>query len=165
MRDIRHDLRERLAEIDIERQRLKKTFSALDRREALIRQMLGQEDDRWSGREPTLFAPEASKSEITPIRAFLIEAMSDGRSWSLGRLKQRAFEKQLEFKAKRPGPALHAALVAMKRIGLVEMVETGVWKLAKLSSVEISESGVPHLVIEPLKESGAPDVTDAPENG
>ena len=141
MRDIRNDLRERLTEVESERRHLKEQLAVIDQEEHVVRRMLAHEDARWSGRQHSLFAPPVIEPPMSPIRAFLLEAMSDGQSWSLERLKERAKEKELELKTDRPGQALHAALVAMKRSGLAEIVETGVWRRTNVDAPPAETDG------------------------
>ena len=136
MRDIRKDLKERLAGMAGER-------CALDNREQFLRLLLAQEEERWSG-EPSLFShlvkPEQPGEETSPIRAFLVEAMADGQTWSLQRLKEHAIAKGVQFEGKSPGQSLHGALVAMKRSRLVNQVGKGKWRLKNVDA-PVNNSG------------------------
>ena len=139
MRDIRKDLQDRLVEIEAERRRLQKRLDQLERREQLVRDLLTEEDTRWSVREPELGLPyttlqtqrRAVELSDSRLARFLLEILGDGQSWPREKLANRAIAASLLDQSKKPGRAVHGCLVGLKRRGLVEIVETGVWKLAK----------------------------------
>lgn len=139
MRDIRQDLRDRLGALAAERGRL-------DRREEVLRRLLAEEEER-SAHEPSLFshttASEQEDEEANGFRAFLVEALSDGQEWSLGRLKEWAAVKALNFNGKSPGQSLHGTLVSMKRSGLVDQAGKGRWRLPKRDAPPAETDGAP----------------------
>ena len=138
MRDIRQDLKERLAALAAER-------SELDRREEVLRRLLAEEETR-SAREPSLFshatASEQEAESTSNSRTFVMEALSDRQEWSLDQLKDWARVLCVDFKGKSPGQSLHGTLVSMKRSGLVDQSGKGVWRLPKRDTPPAETDGV-----------------------
>lgn len=131
MRDIRSDLRTRLEAVGAEREKLVQRLADLDDRQRQFEGVLGDEERRWHSQD-SLFAPNGSdQAPVSELRLFLLETLSDGQSWQFRRIKDRALGLDLSFGKKNPGQAIHASLVAAKRRGLVDQIETGLWRIAK----------------------------------
>ena len=130
MRDIRADIKERLESVATKRERLQQALVDLDDEERTLQTLLTAENARFHSREPSLFGPITGvESSITQ---FLLDAMSDGKAWSLERLKDLAGDRGIFTAANVSlGRVLHMALVGLKRRGIVEQVDDGVWKLVQ----------------------------------
>lgn len=135
MRDIRKDLRERIEEIDLQRDHLQFRISEVDKRRDVLESMLAQEELAWKSRQPILlgFGGEASrevklKSEMSK---FLLDVLKDGNAHNTSELKALVLNNSIPFKGKSPLRAIHFTLVGMKNNNLVEMVESRVWKMHK----------------------------------
>lgn len=132
MRDIRSDLRERLDRLQIEGRKLEKRREDLARRGEILSALLRDEEERFAKRQASLSGSSDRRPEpTTPIGRFIRETMVNGQPWPLARLKEAAKTDGIDFEGKDPGRVLHFALVGMKHNGYVEIVESGVWRLAK----------------------------------
>jgi hypothetical protein len=132
MRDIRQDLRERLDKLESERLELKTQLEQLSRREVTLKALLQEEDSRWAtqvGLFPTEREPLLTNGDRTAYAKFLVQAMATHEPMTLDVLKDLAHQKGVEFDGKNPGRVLHFALLGMSQNGVVEMVESGVWRL------------------------------------
>lgn len=133
MRDIRADLKERLAAIELEAADLRKKLDALGVRKQSLQLLLEQENDRWrdDSRQVVMFAnkPPTGQSPHAQFSNFLRGTLADKNNWSLEELKMLAIDRGLDFEGKHPGRVLHFALLGMAQNGIVQNVERGVWKL------------------------------------
>jgi hypothetical protein len=122
MRDIRSDLKERLATLDAERTALKQQLVALDKSEFAINALLTSEDMRFA---PTanmdLFStPPEVDAGTTPLAKFLLLTLrSADRALSLDEIKVAAEAANFDFEDKSPGRVIHYALVGMTQNGSV----------------------------------------------
>lgn len=139
MRDIRPDIAERLQTVAKERERIEEHLKDLQTEERALEHFLSLENSRWHKQQPPLFSGEETAS---PTTAFLLDILSDQKDWSLGDLKRAASSRGvLAGKGSAStGRVLHGALISLKRRGSVDMVKSGVWRLAKTAdSVDRSQ--------------------------
>ncbi len=135
MRDIRRDIKERLDVVEQERQRLKARLEEIDEEEQMLQGFLAAENARWHNQQPTLFTPsptgngQVQLAMPSLVTHFLIKALNDGTPWSLERLKERAEKRGVLLGGQSPGRTLHGGLLGLKKRGVVEIVERGVWRL------------------------------------
>lgn len=132
MRDIRQDLRERLAEVEAQCAHHQRQVEALVEQERTLRALLNAEEARWPVQQPLIPGYETSKASVTknghsPLGRFLIERLATGGK-TLPMLKSEAEHAGILLTSKHPGRALHFSLVGMARNGYVEKVN-GVWQL------------------------------------
>jgi len=134
-RDIRDDLRQRLAGLEKERRDVHQRLKQIDARETAIRTLLEQEERLWAREEATLFAYERRIQQPAPggkeetLTKFLLDTLSDGRAWSLDDIKSLAKEKRLLLESKSPGRAINFRLVGLERHGYVRRTRSGKWML------------------------------------
>jgi hypothetical protein len=122
MRDIRADLRERLAATT--RQRVE-----LEARERCLRVLL--RDEEVSQVRELQQAPSPVSNEVTDgprLRKFVLGSLEDGHDWSLEALKEHASGLVLTT-AGASGRALNITLVNLLRQGLVMRLQDGKWRL------------------------------------
>jgi hypothetical protein len=137
MRDIRQDLAERLNDIRAERSRLAAEAEELEDQEEAIKALVQVENRRFHSRQVTLFAasiPDPAVAEAmesaSPLAQALLEALSDGKEWSLDRLKPFAEQRGIQPDTRSSlGRMIHGALMSLKLQGLVEISSPGSWKL------------------------------------
>lgn len=133
MRDIRRDLRERLAEIVSERESLAGRLKHLDDLEATLKTLFQQEELRWKAQQPPLTGLEGviepKAAGQSPLGRFLLETLSNGKEWHLVDLVTLANNRGLIAEGKSPRRVIHFSLVGLKQNGIVEMVTSGVWRL------------------------------------
>lgn len=143
MRDIRQDLRERLKAMEAETAALQKRLADLDQYCKRLQAVLDLEEARWAGKQPLLFEEhrDEKRGEHETLGTFLRRTMSDGQVWSLERLKEVAKRENINFRGKRPGSALHFALVALKNAGQVELEGRGLWRLMRRTGSGEPEKG------------------------
>ena len=149
MRDIRPDLRDRLRQISQEQEDHALALKELDERERVLKALLADEIHRWQSHEPSLFQTgenqesraAGQKGELT-LSKFLIDALGNGRSWSLNDLKAEIAKTDLLAGSSSPGRALNFALVGLARHGYVERLKTGewIWKKQDAPSAETDEA-------------------------
>lgn len=131
LRDIRPDLRERLAEVESERK-------LLDDRERSLRALLADEERRWDRPEhPDLFdreRPEEQRAKSRRIREpsdntrFLLDTLVDDKTWSIDEIAQAAEAKGLDFDGKSAKKVLNFVLLNLRQKRLVEMVDEAHWR-------------------------------------
>jgi hypothetical protein len=149
LRDIRDDLRQRLASIEPERQRLKELLrtklAGLDEYEAQLTGLLAIEEKRANGSTtPTDAAAspppmpqeerdEEAQEEVEEVgdeefEADLLKILDDGKTWEHARIKE-AME-AIGWKANEGslGRQIHGTLMAMRHRDLVALVGKGVWQ-------------------------------------
>ena len=136
MRDIRPDLRERLAEIAARKRSLTEQLEALTANEKAVQALLRSEEDRWTASQPSLFGnggrPASSRRrQPTRLADFLRGTMADGAVWRLDQIKEAAKSQHIDFGKKDPGRVLHFALVALKNSKQADMVGKGQWRLIR----------------------------------
>lgn len=132
MRDIRQDLNDRLTTIDAERSSLQERLSILDQEKALVFQMLELENSRWQkARSPTQGAQ--NRVDGPELSHYIMKLLADGREWRHGVIRDKAVSDGYLAESDSPGRAIHASLVNLKRQGVVEHVDTGIWKKATAS--------------------------------
>ena len=147
MRDIRPDIKERLDAVEKMRERLLLRLVELDAQETTLREFLTAENARWHSREPTLFGPprhiegKVPKEAASPVTHFLTQTMGDGAAWSLERLKDHASNQGVLFGDESPGRSLHGGLLGLKKRGIVEMLDKGVWRLLIKEGALPAETG------------------------
>lgn len=138
MRDIRLDLRERLEEISVERERLEKRLAELMQKEDGVKRLFDEEDKRWGTQPPLdLFALKAANGrKHTPLGNFILEALSDDNIWTTEQVAQAALEQGLLRGSRHPNKAAHAALAGMTKNGYVEWVSTKHWRRSDKTKTE-----------------------------
>lgn len=121
MRDIRPDLRERLAAIARERARL-------DQVEAGIKALLEQEE------HPRVFISSSSNGDHevdgTPLTRFILATLRHARPRALAidDFKEAALKEGFDFGKKAPGRVLHRAMTGIAQGDRIEKVN-GKWRL------------------------------------
>ena len=132
MRDIRVDLTERLNALGGEREKLKVRMAALDHKEALIRAILQQEEDRLrraqAGSEPPSSNPGENGKYASPIARFVLSAFHRQNPVSLRQLRDAGVRERVPFGDKSPGRVIHFLLIGMEKNGLVERLGRGMWR-------------------------------------
>jgi len=132
MRDIRKDLRERIEDIRSHQEVLQLRIKRLEEQAAMLENLLKQEEADWQVRQPALF--DLGKGSSARVRSelsrFLLAALNDGKPHGIVELVDLAQSKGIPIKGKSPRKAIHFALVGMKQNKIVEMLESGVWKIA-----------------------------------
>jgi hypothetical protein len=138
MRDIRDDLKERLAAIDAEADKLKAQLESLSLKKAPIQKLLQEEDARFAKSDQVLFAgvhDEPGKYSTPLSRIILGKIRLNGGIASLEDLKQAAEDAAYNFGEKQPGRSIHFALIGMAQSGLVESMGDSVWKLKEAQTL------------------------------
>lgn len=126
MRDIRDDLRERLAATVKERTDLLQQVRALEERERRLRALLREEEIAGvSLHHGSLAVGEASGGAF--LREFILGSLADGHSWSLEALKEQAHAMGLATIGT-AGRSLNITLVNLLRQGLVTREQDGKWR-------------------------------------
>lgn len=132
MRDIREDIRDRLKQLNQEREQHKFALEGLDERERSLKALLADEVQRWGSHEPSLFqAVEGQNSQAAKqereltLSTFLLGTLADGHPWSLDELKAKIAATDLLTDSPSPGRSLNFALVGLQRHGYVDRLATG----------------------------------------
>lgn len=131
MRDIRKDLKERIDNLDSQKEHFRLRLKKLEEKEGALQTLLEQEEADWQARQPTLLdfggasAPVKTRSELGK---FILTALADGNPHRIDDLIIAVQRQNIPIKGKYPRRAVHFSLVGMKQNNLVEMVESGVWK-------------------------------------
>jgi hypothetical protein len=126
MRDIRADLRERLAATV--KQRIE-----LEARERCLRALLQDEELSQPLQLQQACRPDSSEAIDGPrLRKFVLGSLEDGHEWSLEALKEQACGVGLTRGA--PGRTLNITLVNLLRKGLVMRLPDGKWRLRDQST-------------------------------
>jgi hypothetical protein len=135
LRDLRDDLRHRLRGIELEIAQLQGRIEFLRETQQHLEFSLKYEDMRMRQEEHNMTLPFLNAVEDSPesssLARFLRNKLSDGRNWSLEELKRAAGAESIAFDGKQPGRVLHFALLGMAQNKSVEMVERGVWRIAR----------------------------------
>ena len=145
LRDLREDLRHRLKLIELERAQINARLGSLSETEEHIKSLLGFEEMRIKSEQHNLALPfmvsaqmDAPPETSGPYGQFLLNILSDGKTWTLDELKKAASDAGLNFEQKLPGRVLHFALLGLAQQDLVEMVAKSTWR--KLGEGERKES-------------------------
>lgn len=121
MRDIRADIKDRLAELVKERAEVESRREQIASRESQLKAFLREEDERWASFQERLF-PEGtgdkSEAEHPVLSAFLIEQLRRGPR-SKDDLVKAAIEANFPFGAKSPRRSIHFSLVGLGHKKLV----------------------------------------------
>ncbi len=121
MRDIRADLKDRLAELVKERAEVESRRENIAARESQLKALIREEDERWAGVQERLF-PEGTRdkgeAEHPVLSAFLIDQLRSGPR-SKDDLVKAATEANFPFGAKSPRRSIHFALVGLENKKLV----------------------------------------------
>jgi hypothetical protein len=132
VRDIRADLRERLAATVKQRSDLVQQVQALEQRERRLRALLRDEEIAGAGlhqSSATLAPAETSSGAF--IREFILGSLADGHSWTLEALKEHAHAMGLATVGT-AGRSLNITLVNLLRQGLVTRHQDGKWQSTQL---------------------------------
>jgi hypothetical protein len=150
-RDIRDDLRERLAGIPRVREELHAKIAALDEYEAQLKGLLKIEEQMAvndakppSARQPLVtrrtaqpVEEEADDAEETEesqeglsqeFEADILSILSDGEDWEHARIKEEMETKGWTEGAVSMGRQIHGTLLALRHRGLVESLGSGMWR-------------------------------------
>lgn len=133
MIDLREELRQRLSAIDLEKATIRERLTWLDHLTEQVKGLLEFETMRVRslvGDQPGLF-PGDNDGERSMLSMFIRDALNDGLPHTLDDLKRVAQDRGMQFGDKNPGRVLHFALLGMAQNGVVEMVDKGIWKLAR----------------------------------
>jgi hypothetical protein len=141
MKDIRHDLRERLDSIAKDSVVLRARLAQNDAEEAMLKSLLQREDARFGKLDASLPAPTngdhagQSKTGGTPLSRFIVNTIRQAKKpVTLDDLKQAAETIGYDFGTKKPGRVLHWALVAMNENGIIRPSQSvhGGWKMKEV---------------------------------
>jgi|TARA_B100001964_G_scaffold237756_1_gene301883 hypothetical protein len=131
MRDIRHDLRERLEDVSSKRSDLELELKSLKDRELHLNALLTQEglfldgpdspDSRLQNEQPL----QDEQTLTDAIRTIL----GGGSPLSLEELKTRLENSPLLAETSSPGRSIHFSLVGMSRLGRAHRAEDGKWSI------------------------------------
>lgn len=136
MRDIRADLRERLAATA--RQRIE-----LEAREHRLRALLRDEEVSQPLKLQPASRPVPKEPTDGPrLREFVLGSLKDGHDWSLEALKEHACGIGLTTSSA-SGRALNITLVNLLRRGLVTRLQDGKWRLRDQSTQLPLDLGLP----------------------
>jgi len=127
MRDIRDDLKERIASISKEREELQARLQTVASQESALMSLLAEENARWNGLEPKLFDPPSSRNghKLKPLGRLLLELLTDGATWTTDRLARAAIDRKFPFGEKSANRAVHFGCVGLKKNQLVEQTRSG----------------------------------------
>lgn len=132
MRDIRQDLRERLAAIRARREALERTMSTLAAQEESYSKLLEEEESMWEQVNPPLFAGAEERAQGSPLSQVLLDTLkSKSGTASLEELKEAAVRRGVPFGGKRPGRVIHFAMLGMQQHKLVDRRTDGNWILVE----------------------------------
>lgn len=132
MRDIRQDLRERLASVRAKRASLERAIDALSAQEASINKLLEEEEAMWDEVNPGLFAGAGERPQGTPLSQVLLETLrTKSGTASLEELKEAAVRCGVPFGGKQPGRVIHFAMLGMQQHKLVDRKTDGRWTLVE----------------------------------
>ncbi len=133
MRDIRHDLRVRLVKLDKERIELQRELCKVSDQMEAVRKMLSEEERIWKDGHPTLFDnPPSGRTGLAEALVTILRERSEPAT--LNELKDAATTSGISFGKKKPGRAVHFALIGMQQHGLVRRTADGRWKLEEESA-------------------------------
>ena len=136
MRDIRSDLKERLDQCVRERRTLEARLSGLQNTEAGIRALLKQEEERFSGMVAPLF-PEGGDRSLSKLIVHVFKTQN--RPLRLEEIKGEIAKTPYDFGDKKPGRAIHFALVGLDQSGLVQRVDGGCWAIREAPAKDSAE--------------------------
>lgn len=136
MRDIRDDLRERVAVLEKEQKELEKRLEAVQAQREALRSLLEDEEARW--RQFQSSGPQEAPSHfgnghpvgLNPLAGLVYNLLSDGDVWLPSQLTSAAIRRDFPFGQKSPGRVVHAACLSLLREGLAEQAEGG-WRKTK----------------------------------
>jgi len=137
VRDIRPDLKERLEALAAEREEHKRALARVDEREAVVKGLLAEEEERWEKVQPALFENGDSGNHRreaqlvvgrTPLARFLVGALGDGRPHRLAEIVRLATDTHFDFGTKNPGRSIHFALIGLQENDFVRRLEDGTWQ-------------------------------------
>lgn len=135
MRDIRQDLKDRIAEFDTELERLDKRAETIRDLRGYYVRMLDAEEARWgqlgvavatNGSAPHT-ATDAGR-ERTPLAKFILECVEDGEIHSERNIADLAIERQFPFGNKNPLKVVHFACLGMGQNGQLVKSGTALWR-------------------------------------
>jgi len=129
MKDITNELKERLQDVERQRNLLQKNLERLTATEDSLRTLLAIEEERWAEQQPLFAGTQSPKPERgrTPLSRFFLTTLKE-KPKSAVVLSKEARDAGLLKDSKYPVRATHFALVGMKQGGLVEK-RNGVWRL------------------------------------
>lgn len=119
MRDIRDDLRERLASLDGEIAQLQDRLEKMRSTYAAVEMLLQEEIAHWGD--------DSADDDQSAIEEFLEGQLQDGEVWSTDELRDLAKEQQIPMPGS-PGRTIHMVLVNWSRAGRVENLGEGNWR-------------------------------------
>jgi hypothetical protein len=132
MRDIRNDLRERLQAVGAERMELQAKLSALQGTESGLKALLRDEEERLARQSPSLFPPTESING-SGLRELVHKALQEkNRPADLEEIKNDIARTSYDFGDKKPGRAIHFALIGLSQTGVVNRLQDGRWVLGEL---------------------------------
>lgn len=129
MRDIRDDLKERIASVSKEREDLQARLEAVANQEVALKSLLAEENARWNGLEPKLFdVPNSTLNghKLKPLGRLLLELLTDGNTWTTDRLARATVDRKFPFGEKKSiNRAVHFGCVGLKKKRLIEQNRGG----------------------------------------
>ena len=139
MRDIRADLKERLADIDRETEELNARLSQLQQHRDAVLVMLSAEESVWNQLATQSVDTDnqtATTSTTVSLRSVLLDVIADGAERSLEQIANLLVLKGFPFGGKSPKRAAHFTLLGMLRGDLVERTANG-WRRKSTRAQEI----------------------------
>jgi len=130
MRDIRQDLRDRIAALDAQIDPLRKQVATLENKREAMASLLESEESEWKAH----VAPVNGHSGAHPaplIQDVIKDLLADGDVWSGSAIAAVAVKKGCDFKGRNPNRSTHFTLVGLSRGegGFVEKAGYGKWRL------------------------------------
>jgi len=139
MRDIRHDIRERLTEIEERRSRLQTELSAAEDESHLLMRLLDIEDERF----PANAAQAPSQPEQT-AGDFVIDQLRKRGSMTKDEVRD-AMERAGYFAGgEAPGRSAHLTLVNLERSGRLRSDDSGRYHVSAEKTFTTAASGLFH---------------------
>jgi len=124
MRDITKDLKQRIAELDIEIKQIKQELDPLMNRRNGLQMELEAEGKRWQSQKgitanKLTSLPIENTNTLAPAE-YLLNKINDTEGKNLPMLKMEADKDKYDFGKAAPGRAIHQSLVSLAKKGLAE---------------------------------------------
>ncbi len=126
MRDIRSDLKERLSQCLTEERTLEARLDAVREKAEGIQALLKDEEDRYANSIVPLF-PDGDTGRLRKLIVHVFEAQR--RPLDLEEIKGEIAKTDYNFGEKKPGRAIHFALVGMGQTGELERLADKRWAM------------------------------------
>jgi hypothetical protein len=140
VRDIRQDLRERIAELEAQVEEFAVKIADLEGHLEVLRTLLHEEGQRWPPEGEFLTGP--TEPVIKDLAELIQDIMSDHDEWSGKAITAVIQKRGYRFGEHRsPGRSVHFKLIGMQKQQIVENTGKGKWRLRTDPSVKQMDSG------------------------